>query len=582
MKYKYIIFIVFITQVIVFTGCNDFLDSKPKGKLSDGILTEAEAIEKLCVSAYSALAVPAGEAYRFAFETNWAFGEVRAETAYKGGGGINDIWELNALETFNGFYPSNGIADGLWYRLYVSVQRCNEAIRYLNEISENEMPSKHVRLGEMRFLRAHFYFNLSRLFNQIVYFDETRERDDMVNISNVEYNRDEILHLISQELEEASKLLPETQDETGRVTKYAALSYQAKVNLYRAYKQNDKNQLESIDTELLKEALNFCNIVINSGKYELLSDFQHLAEVEHETGRESIFSVKHSIEDGTENGRFNMSNTLNVPRGPAYSGDGFFQPSQNLVNSFKTDNNGIPLLDTYNTGDLITVADGFVYNVDPRLDFTVGRLGIRWKNYTDEPYNESWAREPATYGYYGCKKFLVSPESPYMRKGWPWGASALDYQVIRYADLLLWKAEILIQLERQDEALPIINQIRTRAKNSRPVLAWNAQSETDYAANYIINTYQPGVNCTWTKEYALKALMFERKLELAMEGERFFDLVRWGTVEKVLNIEYLPKESILHDYLKTGSFVQGRDEYLPIPQAQINFSKQLYQQNPGY
>ena len=579
MKYRYIC-LGLLALSLSFWGCEDFLDSKPLGKLNEGVLGQETTIDKLCISAYAGLAVPYAEPYRYAYENNWAFGDVRAETAYKGGGGVNDIWELNALETFSGFYPSNAIANGTWCALYISVQRCNSAIRLLKQVSESELPERDVRLGEMRFLRAHFYFNLSRLFNRIVYFDETMKTVDVASLPNNQYTRDEILGMIADEFAEAAKLLPETQPEIGRVTKYAAIAYRAKALLYRAYEQNNKNQFVALKPELLEEVITLCDTVINSGKYGLLDDFQQLALVEYETGPETVFAVKHSIEDGTaDGGRFNKCNTLNVPRGIAYSGDGFFQPSQNLVNSYKTDANGIPLLDTYNEGDLMTVDDGFIYNVDPRLDFTVGRIGIRWKTFTTEPYNESWAREPATYGYYGCKKFLLSPESKYMRPGWPWGANSLDFRVIRYADLLLWKAEALIQLNRQDEALPLINQIRLRAKNSAYVTAWEG---TGYAANYVINTYRDGENCTWTKEYAWKALQFERKLELAMEGERFFDLVRWGIADQVLNEEYLPKERTLREYLKTGSFVPERDEYLPIPQDQIGYSHGLYKQNPGY
>jgi starch-binding outer membrane protein, SusD/RagB family len=165
---------------------------------------------------------------------------------------------------------------------------------------------------------------------------------------------------------------------------------------------------------------------------------------------------------------------------------------------------------------------------------------------------------------------------------WPWGGSALNFHVIRYADVLLWKAEALIESGRQGEAVGLINQVRTRAKDSKYVLAWNNTSATDYAAKYNIGVYQPGVNCVWSQDYARKALRFERKLELAMEGERFFDLVRWGEADQVLNQEYFAKEKVLRTYLKDARFGKGRDEYFPIPQAQINFSGGLYQQNPGY
>ncbi|WP_106831270.1 RagB/SusD family nutrient uptake outer membrane protein [Parabacteroides pacaensis] len=579
MKYKYLL----LAAAFTWTACSDsFLDCPPQGTVNDGVLGSEDGINALCTSAYAALAGPNGSDNTHLHPTtNWVYGDVRAETAYKGGGGIGDLWEFNAFETFTGVYATNGLLDGKWFLLYCSLQRANSALRELNNVTVEAVPDRDSRIGEMRFLRAHFFFEMSRLFNQIPYFDENVATEDYVKIPNNEFTRDEILKKLAAEFEAAAKLLPEKQTQIGRVNKYAALAYQAKVILYRAYKQDEKHNVTEITPALLTKVVELCDQVAQGG-YGLLPDFQQLAEVEHEHGIESVFGVEYSIGDGTDNGRINWSNLLNAPKGPVYSGDGFFQPSQNLVNSYKTDKNGIPVIDTYNNSNLMTVEDGFKTNVDPRLDFTVGRLGIRWKNYKTAPYAEDWAREPATYGYYGCKKFLLSPESPYMVKGWPWGGSALNFQIIRYADVLLWKAEALIELGRYNEALPLINTVRERAKNSRYVLAWNNTSDTDYAAAYKIEPYQPGVNCTWTQEYARQALRFERKLELAMEGERFFDLVRWGIADKVLNDEYFAKEKEVRDYLKNAKFVKGRDEYFPIPQAQINFSGGLYKQNPGY
>ena len=580
MKIKYII----LTGIMALTAAcsNDFLVSVPKGKLSDAVLNTPDGIEALCTATYSALAGPEGDNLAFLSPTNnWIYGEVRAENAYKGGGGIGDIWEFNAFETFTGVYANNGLLDRKWFNMYISIQRANSAIKQLNSVTETQVPLKNIRLGEMKFLRAHYYFEMSRLFNKIPYFDENVAIADYVKISNTQYSRDQILGMIASEFSAAAKLLPETQPEKGRATKYAALAYEAKALLYQAFPQDSKNAFTgTVNTALLNRVVTLCDSV-SLGGYGLLSDFQQLAEVEHEHGPESVFGIEYSINDGTTNGRINWSNLLNVPKGPAYSGDGFYQPSQNLVNSYQTDANGIPQLDTYNTKDLVTVADGLAANVDPRLDFTVGRIGVRWKDYS-APYDINWAREPATYGTYATKKFLVSTNSPYLVKGWPWGGSSLNYQIIRYADVLLWKAEALIELNRSAEALPLINAVRNRAKNSKYVLAWNNTSATDYAANYKISTYVDGLNCTWNQAFARKALRFERKLELAMEGERFFDLVRWGAADQVLNTEYFAKEKTIHQFLQNAHFVKGRDEYFPIPQNQINYSAGLYSQNPGY
>src|SRR5699024_6328566 len=229
-------------------------------------------------------------------------GDVRAETAYKGGGGIGDIAEFHAFETFTGVFPSNPLLDRKWFSLYRSVQRANSAIKRLNAVSEEEVPFKNTRLGEMKFLRAHFFFQLRRLFNRIPYFDENVEPGQYKNISNREYTRDQILGMIAEEFAEAAKLLPAEQPEAGRATKYAALAYQAKATLYRAYEQNDDNTLSNINQQLLEEVVGLTEEVAQGG-YDLLSDFQHLAMVEYENGVESVFAVQYSINDGTdENG----------------------------------------------------------------------------------------------------------------------------------------------------------------------------------------------------------------------------------------------------------------------------------------
>jgi hypothetical protein len=156
--------------------------------------------------------------------------------------------------------------------------------------------------------------------------------------------------------------------------------------------------------------------------------------------------------------------------------------------------------------------------------------------------------------------------------------SSKNYVVIRYADVLLWKAEALIELGRQDEALPIINQIRERAKNSMDALKW---PNGDYFSKYNIELYVPGENCTWDQDFAREALRWERKLEFAMEGKRFFDLIRWGIAEEKLN-QHFAKEQTYFSWLANGHFTSGRDEYLPIPVDEITLSKGVYIQNPGY
>jgi hypothetical protein len=168
------------------------------------------------------------------------------------------------------------------------------------------------------------------------------------------------------------------------------------------------------------------------------------------------------------------------------------------------------------------------------------------------------------------------PTSPSFKAVGPFFGSSKNQDILRYDDVLLMKAEALIELGQQAAALPLINQIRTRAANT----AWLKFADNTTFSNYNIATYQDGVNCTWTQAFAREALRTERRLEFAMESPRFFDLVRWGIAADKLN-GYLNTEKTLRSYLTAGHFRKNQDEYLPIPNTEITLSEKLYVQNTG-
>lgn len=559
-------------------ACEDFLDHRPKGSLNDGTLATPEGVELLCTSAYGALHSPDAGKWFDTFNNGgcngWLYSDVRSDIAYKGGGGIADCADFHAMEIFIGVYPQHGHINGKWCNLYSAVQRANSALRVLNNLSENDYPQKNIRIGEMKFLRSYFFFELHRIFGRIPYFDEKVGIGEYTEISNVKYTRDQLLGHIAQDLQDAIDALPELQKEVGRVNKNAARALKAKVLLYRAYKHNDEYDVVEIDKQMLNEVVNLCDEL--EGSYSLMPDFQDLDKISSDNGVESVFEIQFSHNDGTDLHRTSWFFALCSPTAAQYAGCGFFLPSQSLVNSYRTDENGLPFFEESNDVNIITKDDGYKNNVDPRLDFVVGRQDIRWKTYTDAPYSTAWCRDAGTYGTFSSKRHLISPEDPDM---WNLGMSDLNWKLIRYADVLLWKAEALVELERESEALPLVNQIRNRAKNSAWVKDWTNPS--NYAASYKIGLYEDGVNCTWTQDYARKAVRFERKIELAMEGDRFFDLVRWGVAADVMN-DYFDFERTVRPYMGEAVFTHGKDEYLPIPSSQIELSHNLYKQNPGY
>lgn len=583
------IFSVLLISIIMVACSDDFLENKPQGSLNDAVMGSSDGAELLCNAAYAALGGPEGQDWSVWLTptSNWSYGEVRSDNAYKGGGGTGDVNEVHRMEIFD-VDASNGNLDSKWYHLYCSVQRCNSALRVLNAYDNSEIDNRQSRIGEMRVLRAHFFFELSRLFNKIPYFDENVETPDYVNIRNDEYSRDQILGFIADELLEAAEQLPKSQSEVGRINKYIALAYAAKVKLYQAYHQEaTTNQVVEIDNNLLTQVIELVDQVLASNRYGLLDDFQGLDLIENENGIESVFAIQYSMNDGSASaGRINWSNLLNSPSGNSpYSGDGFFLPSQDLINAFQTDKNGLPQFDyqslpdfsvvTYVDDNNITLSNT-QHSVDPRLDFIVGRPTITWRTYSDSPCM-SWVRDRATYGHNCAKRFWVSPESGDMYPGWPWGASALNWQIIRTVDLYLWKAEALIEKGTDLEtARELINKIRTRAANSPWIKSF--ENPQNFAANYQISEYP---SAGWTQDYARKALRTETRLEKALEGERFFDLVRWGILGEVMTA-YLNAEKDNRIYYQNETFKTSRDEYFPIPINQYNFSGGLYVQNPGY
>ena len=427
MNFKYIILALGFASLAVSCNEDKFLDIKPQGSLNDENLSNAEGVQYLVTAAYAALGGPAGQTnscWNIPM-TNWSYGEVRADNAYKGGGGVGDVGDIHRIETMD-VDATIANLDQKWFQLYCCVQRCNSALRVLNQCSEADVPNLEIQKAEMRVLRAHFYFELSRLFNKIPYFDENVDEEEYVNIPNNQYTRDEILGMIAQELADAAEILPETQTEIGRVNKYVAYAYEAKVKLYQAYEQDETTHaVVNINKDLLREVVDLCNQL--EGRYDLLDDFQQLDLLAYENGKESVFAVQYSMNDGSPDaGRINWSNLLNAPQGP-YSGDGFFLPSQNLINAYQTDENGLPLFDAYADQDYDVIvfdeAGNAVNtqvdnNVDPRLDFIVGRPNITWKTYTETPCLNSWVRDQGTYGYHCCLRQRPALESRGVDRDW--------------------------------------------------------------------------------------------------------------------------------------------------------------------
>lgn len=548
--------ITFIVLGFTTISCEGVLDQKPRGVLADGTLN-AEFTDKLVTSSYQGLAAH----YFGNFEsfvgpsTNWVM-DVRSDDAWKGGGGVSDLIDVHQLEVA-AHDATNAVAFHKWRNNLYAIARTNLAIRELNKINDPAYPV-NTRIAEMRFLRGLFHFDLKRNFNQIPYLIETT---DALIASNTEYTDSQLWELIEADLQFAYDNLPPTQEQVGRATKYAAAGFLQKLYLH---------------TEDWTNAKAMGDAIINSGNYALLNEFENLSTLAYENGAEGVFVVQYSTANIYAN--HNWSNLLNSTSGPgidngAYaSGDDFYHASFNLVNAFKTDADGHPLFDSFNDGTKIEDAT-YSGTIDPRLDFTVGRIGIPWKGTAN--YDENWVRSIDYYPGFSGKKHVVAPNDPMVHNSWPWAASGLNFNVIRYADVLLMTAEANIELGNTADGISLINEVRNRAKNSTPVKHLTTGAD---AANYKIEPY---TTSGWSQSEARTAVRFERRIELALEGHRWYDLLRWGQLQSTMS-NYYTTESVRKDYLEGAVFTLNRDEFLPIPQSEIDLAPSLYTQNQGY
>ncbi len=575
---KYLLKIAKVLLMIFLMSCSqNFLDYTPKAVINGDQLTTPEDMEKLVIASY---ALMGSDDRRLDFTNMWRFGSVRSDDAYKGGGSVADGGPLgNALETFYLMQTDIEDVNAMWIALYEGVGRANEALKRIDAMDEKVYPNKKIRQAECRFIRGHFYFLLKILFKYPVWFDETTRKEDINELTTRDFSNDQLWDNIASDFQFGVDNLPITQPEIGRASKVAAWAYLAKVRLYQAYEQNEQDEVVNINKDKVQQVVDLTNNVINSGKYRLSNDFAENFLTETENGPESIFAIQYSVDDGTGNGgRLNKAASLQYNMAPQYGCCDFHNPSQNLVNSFKTNADGLPMFDTYNSVVIKDSIDFRKNSVDPRLDHTVGISTHPYKYEKDFIMKPNWRRAPQVYGYYSSMKGIVSYKDPTFRKIGAFFGSALNIAILRYDDVLLMRAEALIELGRHAEALPLINQIRQRAKSSTSRLVYANGSPV---SNYKIEIYKDGVNCIWTQEYARKALRFERRLEFAMEGNRFFDLVRWGIAAETLN-DYFSVEKTRFLFLKQAIFKKGRDEYVPIPQAQINLVEGRYIQNNGW
>jgi hypothetical protein len=590
--------IVLVTALIIAACSKSFLDKPPLGTLNPQIMATEKGVQGLLIGAYSLLdgAGASGDDQTSA-ASNWVYGGVASDDAYKGSD-PSDFSNIASLENWT-VNPTTGLTPAKYNLGYAGVQRSNEVLRVMRLATDIKDTTTIV--AQVLFLRAWYHFELRRVFGHIIYADENVNSNN-TNVSNA----DEVWSRIETDLQYAVANLPETWGtEVGRVNKWAAEATLAKVYMYEAGAGN-----ANPDPSKYAAAYTLLQDVIANGKtsgglkYALDPNFFSNFNPAQKNSAESVFAAQTSVQDGSSvdwggdpNG--NYGDILNFPynHGPGAC-CGFYNPSQDLANAFKTDPaTGLPLLDTWFQGSNVSAETGTSYSgtLDPRIDRTMGRPGIPYLDWGLHP-GLDWIRNPQNDGNKSPMKnvYAASQKGQYTDVGsayWaPTELVANNVNLIRFADVILLAAECAAQANDLAAATNYVNMIRQRAANP---LYW-VYKNSDYdaaSATYTTQTtpadnYKIGLYPTFTsKDNALKAIHFERRLELAMEGQRFFDLVRWDEADQVLNA-YMQREQSFRPLKKDGHWVKGKNEYFPIPQTEVDNMNAdgtvRLKQNPGY
>jgi len=555
-----------VAGTILYACSDEFLDAPPQGALDEGTLGNQFGVEANLIAAYSMLDGYAVFGAWGGAGSNWIFGSVASDDAYKGSepGDQQPTTDVELYQWATG--GTAGYLNDKWNNIYEGISRCNATLNLMATVDEISDADRQRIEGEVRFLRAHYHFEGYRMWENIPYYTEV---DEDFRKSNTAVDP---VPLIVADIEAAIGLLPESQAEVGRVTSWTAKAYLGRVLTHVGDYSKAKSTLDD---------------VVNDGPYGLEDCFHSVFDVDDENGVETVLAYQASSNDGNNVGHnANWNDRLNFPHsGSPFGCCGFHQPSQNLVNAYQVDANGLPFLDgSFNDKNENIPAD---VPVDPRLDWTVGRDGVPFLDWGI--HAPGWIRARAWAGPYSPKKNIYEQNSDAQSAvGWNNAhLHSMNLHLLRYAEVLLLLAESEVEMGNLERARELVNMIRERAANCAqgpeegpievpiddPSITW---------ATYQIGTYDE----PWTDQnLAREAVRFENRLELAMEGHRFFNLRRWGIAQEVLN-DYLEVEETRRNYLTAASPYEDRHDLYPIPINQIELSEvqgeQRIVQNPGW
>lgn len=581
---NFILIVAFTGSLMMMSSCgDDFLIKEPPGSAAGSVMESPEGVEALLVGAYSTL--QGRSRFGGAMGTDWTYGSGASDDAYKGTS-TGDQSNFNAVEKYKAL-PTNAYMKDRWQDCFDGVARANSVLTFLWITQEGDNPIEVSRAAqieaEAKFLRAWFHFKANRIFEKIPYIltqDELGEEMLPEEIPNDTEGWEEI----ESDLQYAIDNLPETSPlgEVGRATKYAAMA--VKAHAYMC--QNELDQAKPLLANIITE-----------GGYSLVDNYNDNYDMATENNTESIFEIQ-AATSGSNHSSMVLAGPTMHQSGPAGLGWGFYQPSQNLFEAFQVTDEGLPVLDVADRATIendmgITSSEEFVptsHLLDPRVDWTISRRGIDFLGW-GICEGSSWIRQQDNGGPYMQKKFMHKEGNSSLNSFGRGFDNGKNFRAYRLAHILLWSAEIAIEDMLLDEARLLVNEVRNRAKGSDvymglvttyifdgsvPVVVdW-----TKPAANYKVEPYPVGADAFSSQENARKAVRLELRLEFAMEGQRFFDLRRWGIDDEVLNA-FIAEDSQFRSFMLNTVYNPDQDDYWPLPQDQLDIQESL-EQDPAY
>ena len=571
---------LFVASFAIFAltvACDDeFLTKEPQASLSGPALSNAAGVEGKLISAYSTLSGYGMDGGGTWYYSTWAwiFGSISSDDALKGTD-AGDQPEHSFIETYD-FNTFNVHNRDKWRSGYWGAARANDVIQSAEAAEDLSATRKAEIIGEAKFIRGWQHFEMQKMYRTPKYVGSENFSLDDLDASKVP-NSGKIWAQIEQDFADAAAALPATQGQVGRASKWAAKAYLAKAKIY----QSDWSGAEPILMD-----------IINNGPFELVDSFEDNYLVATRNNKESIFEIQYAVssaDTNASNAEIGLAHPYIAPWGCC----GFLQAPQDLVDFFQTDANGLPLLDESWKTNHITNPTGANIgqpignpSVDPRLDHTLGRPGILFKNH--HIMQVDYIRDLTYAGPYFSKKHIAEPEG-FGVGGWG-NLSANNLRIMRLGHVILWAAEAKMELGKLEESRALINRLRARAANPAGFVPGATQGATrpEYTltgtpgANYNVGQYTEA----WTSQAtARQAVRYETRLETAMEGNRFFDLQRWGVQNEVLN-DYLARESKYRIYLQGKKFTSPKNEFYPIPTYAIDRSfkdgEPTLTQDPNY